>query len=115
MSDQENVIAEGFGAEAEAEADNYWHDEFEKCHAELEKAKAEAERLRRPLKRLRARVIQMGIETATLKRQRDELRVHLSSADYDICNLCKRVNPHHAECTSCQEHDDRLDSLGSGE
>jgi hypothetical protein len=100
--------------------------------SELEKAKAEAERLRRPLKRLRTRVIQMGIETASLKRQRDELeksvafsKTCIEECDFTICKLCKRVNPHHANCDSCQDRDDIksvismiesvLNSLGSGE
>jgi len=107
-------------------------DTIRSLSSELEKAKAEAERLRRPLKRLRARVIQMGIETATLKRQRDELeksvafsKTCIEECDFTICKLCKRVNPHHANCDSCQDRDDIksvismiesvLNSLGSGE
>ena len=35
------------------------------------------------------------------------LREALDDADTDICRLCKRLNPQHADCQHCQEHDAR--------
>jgi len=32
----------------------------------------------------------------------------LEDADEEICTLCKRLNPQHSECTSCDERDERL-------
>jgi hypothetical protein len=37
-----------------------------------------------------------------------ELYNSLVEADRVICELCKRVNPQHRDCNSCQERDKRL-------
>jgi len=32
-------------------------------------------------------------------------------ADEAICSLCKEINPQHATCTKCDEHESRLKAL----
>ena len=35
----------------------------------------------------------------------------LEEADAVLCQMCKRLNPQHADCTSCDDHDSRLAAI----
>ena len=40
-----------------------------------------------------------------------DLYSELVGADDTICNLCKRLNPQHEDCTSCQDREARLKAI----
>ena len=40
-----------------------------------------------------------------------ELYDELVEADDTICTLCKRLNPQHEDCTSCQDREARLKAM----
>jgi hypothetical protein len=50
--------------------------------------------------RLKLKAIDMGI---ALQIERDKLKGALEEAILSLCSLCKIVNPHHKDCTSCTE------------
>ena len=50
-----------------------------------------------------------------LKEQNAELLEALKEADSSICWMCKRLNPQHADCTSCEEHDARSKAIAKAE
>lgn len=46
----------------------------------------------------------------------EKVRALCAEADeYDVslCNACKRLNPQHAECTSCNDRDDLIKALAA--
>ena len=44
-----------------------------------------------------------------------KLYVELVEADETICQLCKRLNPQHENCTSCEEREYRLKAIAEAE
>ncbi len=44
-----------------------------------------------------------------------KLYVELVEADEVICGLCKRLNPQHENCTSCEEREYRLKAIALAE
>lgn len=44
-----------------------------------------------------------------------KLYVELGEADEVICQLCKRLNPQHENCTSCEEREYRLKAIANAE
>ena len=46
-----------------------------------------------------------------LKIQRDVAVESLEECDFSICRLCKVINPHHKDCTQCDDRDDLLKAL----
>jgi len=42
------------------------------------------------------------------KEYMQQLISELLEADSEICILCKRLNPQHSECTSCEDRERRL-------
>lgn len=44
-----------------------------------------------------------------------DLHKELLEADEVICELCKRLNPQHEDCTSCQDRENRLKVLAKAE
>ena len=50
-------------------------------------------------------------EIQDLKSQRDVAIEALEECDFSICRLCKVINPHHKDCTQCDDRDDLLKAL----
>ena len=44
-----------------------------------------------------------------------DMHIKLIEADLLICELCRRLNPLHENCTSCQEREPRLAALAKAE
>jgi len=44
-------------------------------------------------------------------RAADKLCGELQEADLVICRLCKKVNPQHSKCTSCEDRETRLKAI----
>ena len=51
------------------------------------------------------------IEKGLLENLVKELSYKMKEDDITICNLCKRLNPQHEDCTSCDDRKGRLDLL----
>lgn len=66
-----------------------------------------------------ARLIAAAPETAEerdrLKETNAELLEALKDSDSSNCWMCKRLNPQHKDCTSCEEHDARLKAIAQAE
>jgi hypothetical protein len=44
-----------------------------------------------------------------------DLFAELREADATICELCKRLNPQHAECNTCPDRESRLAAIANAE
>lgn len=52
---------------------------------------------------------------AQLMVQAPKLYEELVKADETICELCKRLNPQHKDCTSCEDREGRLKAIAKVE
>ena len=54
-------------------------------------------------------------EDAFLISASKDMYEELVKADESICWLCKRLNPQHKDCTSCEERESRLKAIAKAE
>ena len=61
------------------------------------------------------RVLDAEESVKNLKDSTDELYVELCDTDEQICSMCKRLNPQHRDCTTCEERESRLAAIAKAE
>jgi len=71
----------------------------------------EAARIRREEESKKPTYDQVLADNAALRSRCERLEEELTNADFQICQLCKVINPQHAECTWCEHHAERLSVL----